>query len=91
MQKGAVMSLNIKNKEVYQLASELAQLTGRSMTAIVLDALRKERGKLALQENEEATVDELMAIGRRCAAHVNQPAASTEHGDMLYDKNGMPR
>lgn len=85
------MSLNIKNKEAYQLASELAQLTGRSMTAIVLDALRKERGQIALQEQKEAKVSELMAIGRRCAAHINQPTTAVEHDEMLYDENGMPK
>lgn len=85
------MSLNIKNKEVYQLARELAKLTGRSMTAIVLDALRKERGEIERQEQKDVKANELMAIGKRCAAHMSQPAVAVEHGDMLYDENGMPK
>jgi len=85
------MSLNIKNKEVYQLASELAQLTGQSMTAIVLNALRKQRGEIARQQQKEAKVTELMAIATRCAAHIERPAMAVEHGDMLYDERGMPK
>lgn len=85
------MNLNIKNKEAYQLARELAELTGRSMTAIVLEALRKERGQIERQEQKDAKANELMAIGKRCAAHISQPAVAVEHGDMLYDDHGMPK
>ena len=35
------MSLNIKNAEAYNLAHELARLTGHSMTTVVLEALRQ--------------------------------------------------
>ena len=35
------MALNIKSKETYRLARELADLTGESMTAAVTVALRE--------------------------------------------------
>ena len=35
------MSLNIKNEETYQLARELANLTGETMTGAVTVALRE--------------------------------------------------
>jgi antitoxin VapB len=85
------MSLNIKNKEAYQLASEIAELTGRSMTAVVLDALRRERGQIARQQEMAPNMKVLMAIGKRCAAHINQNTTTEEHGDMLYDENGRPK
>jgi hypothetical protein len=34
---------------------------------------------------------ELLEIGKRCAAHVKKPLKSGDHGEMLYDKNGLPR
>jgi antitoxin VapB len=74
------MSLNIKNAEAYALASELARLTGNSMTTVVLEALQK-----------ETRVQELMAIGQRCAAHIVQPVNAVDHGDLLYDAHGLPR
>ena len=79
------MSLNIKNREAYNLASELAQLTGQSMTAVVLDALRRQRKQLQ-QQQKGTQVQELMAIAKRCAAHIRQPVTALEHGDMLYDE-----
>jgi antitoxin VapB len=84
------MSLNIKNKEVYVLASELAQLTGRSMTAVVLDALRQQREQIERLRQKQARAQELMAIAQRCAAHIRQPVAALDHGAMLYDDRGLP-
>ncbi|MFN8488241.1 MAG: type II toxin-antitoxin system VapB family antitoxin [Caldilineaceae bacterium] len=84
------MSLNIKSKEAYDLASELAQLTGQSMTAVVLDALRRQRKQLQVQQKAETKVNELRAIAKRCALHIHKPVNALEHGDMLYDENGMP-
>jgi hypothetical protein len=34
---------------------------------------------------------ELLTIGRRCAAHMPQPATSSDHGDLLYDDYGLPK
>ena len=47
------MSLNIKNTEAYDLARELARLTGHSMTTVVLEALRKQREQLLRQQQKE--------------------------------------
>lgn len=84
------MSLNIKNREVYDLASELARLTDRSMTAVVLDALRQQHDQLMREQQEQGRAEELMQIARRCAAHIKHPAGAIHHGDMLYDEQGMP-
>ena len=85
------MSLNIKNKEAYNLASELAQLTGQTMTAVVIDALRQHRRQIERQQQKEKRVQDLMAIGQRCAAHIKQPVTAQQHGDMLYDEHGLPK
>ena len=84
------MSLNIKNPEVYRLAQELAAIKGQSMTAVVLDALRKERLQVRSPTQKRADEDELLAIGKRCAAHIKQPVRAVDHGDILYDDSGMP-
>jgi len=85
------MSLNIKNAEAYDLASELARLTGRSMTTVVLEALRRQRDEVLRQQQKAARVQELMAIAQRCAAHITQPVQAVDHGDLLYDEHGMPQ
>lgn len=85
------MSLNIKNPEVYRLAQELAAIKGQSMTAVVLEALRKERLRVGESGQRGVDVDELLAIGKRCAAHIQLPARAVEHGKILYDDSGMPQ
>ncbi len=33
---------------------------------------------------------ELLRIGKECAAHINEPLRSVDHGDLLYDEKGLP-
>lgn len=89
--KSAHMSLNIKNSEVYELASELARMTGESMTTVVLEALRKQREELLRQRQKDVRTQALMATARRCAAHIVTPVKAVDHGAVLYDERGMPQ
>ena len=85
------MALNIKNPEAHALASELAELTGMSITAAVIEALRLQVAHYKqVPKEQQRLADELMLIGQRCATHLRQPAKSTDHGDWLYDEKGLP-
>lgn len=85
------MALNIKNEEAHALAMELAQITGQSMTTVVLEALRAQRALLQRRQDADVRFQELMAIGARCADHIHSPVSATDHGSLLYDaKTGMP-
>jgi antitoxin VapB len=84
------MSLNIKNAETCQLATELADLTGETLTKAITEALRERLERLRKQRRK-ATATELLEIGRRCAAHVKKPVSSLDHGDFLYDEHGLPK
>ena len=83
------MTLNIKNPETHRLATELARLTGETLTQAVTEALR-ERLERVSRQRQKATAVELLAIGRRCAAHLHTPATSVEHVTMLYDEQRLP-
>lgn len=85
------MSLNIKNQKVYELASELARLSGQSMTSVVLKALVEQRKRLLDTTDVERRVGEYLSIGERCARYIQEPFRSTDHGAMLYDESGMPQ
>ena len=84
------MGLNIKNEEAHELAAELANLTGRSMTAVTIEALRTQLKQVRRHQDRDERLEELMAIGKRCAAHIHQPVTALQHGEMLYDETGMP-
>jgi antitoxin VapB len=82
------MSLNIKDPEAHKLAMAIAQATGQSMTRVVTDALRERLARIERHKGK-ASVEELLAIADRAAAHVQQPYV--DHAELLYDDNGLPK
>ncbi len=85
------MSLNIKNEETCNLARELAELTGETMTGAITIALRERLEREQRQRSVEARKQELMAIGRRVARNLRPGPSAVEHGDWLYDEHGLPK
>ena len=83
------MSLNIKSREAHELATQLARLTGESMTKAVTHALRERLEREQRRRDKEALAAELLAIARRCAAYPRRDHRSLE--DFLYDERGLPR
>jgi antitoxin VapB len=84
------MSLNIKNKDAHKLARQLSRLTGESMTQAVTEAVR-ERLQRVQGKRAAKLSDRLLEIGRDCAARLKEPYRSADHGDLLYDKKGLPK
>ncbi len=85
------MSLNIKNEETCRLARDLARLTGETMTGAMTVALRERLEREKRARSVEARVEELVAIGRRCAKLMGPGPSAVEHGDVLYDERGLPK
>lgn len=85
------MSLNIKSDEAHQLARQLADATGESMTKAVVVALRERLDRLA-RGSAEDRVQRILAIARDCAAHLSEEQRSLDYDALLYDeKTGLPR
>ena len=85
------MSLNIKNEETCELARELATLTGESMTGAITGALRERLEHERHERSAETRIRRLRAIRKRCARLLKAGGPSAiEHGDLLYDENGLP-
>ena len=83
------MPLYIKNAEADRLARVLAEMTGETLTEVVLKALR---GRLMRYEGCKFPLGleaELMEIGRRCAA---LPDVEQRNADeiLVYSKIGLP-
>ena len=85
------MSLNIKNDETCQLAGELARLTGETMTGAITVSLRERLEREKRLRNAQALTRELHAIGQRCASLLRPGPAAVEHGNLLYDEQGLPK
>jgi antitoxin VapB len=84
------VALNIKSEEAQKLARELARLTGQSVTAAITEAVR-ERLDRVKSERGSGLAERLVRIGKDCAAHLQEPFRSADHGDLLYDEKGLPR
>ncbi len=84
------MSLNIKNEQTHQLARELAQLTGETMTGAITIALREKLDREKHERSVEARIQRLRGIRKRCRSLLRDGPSAVEHGDFLYDENGLP-
>ncbi len=81
--------LNIKNPETRRLASELARLTGESVTEAVTAALKERLDWINTPKSREGIAEKLLEIGRRAAA---RPVLDSRHSDdILYDEFGLPK
>ncbi len=86
-------TLNIKNERVYQLARELADRTGSSMTSIIAQAL-VEKLETLNHQRDDARAERLARIDRlldQMAARFG-PVTEEDPTAFLYDQQtGLPR
>jgi antitoxin VapB len=82
------MPLSIKDPEADRLAREVAKATGETLTAAIVQAL-KERLQRVRRARGPRLSEDLLAIGRRCAALPIQDTRTAEE-ILGYDRNGLP-
>jgi antitoxin VapB len=88
------MSLNIKDEGTHRMARQLARLTGESMTAAVGQAVRERLERVRKEKGDKCAggmAERLLKIGRETAPLWKEPYRSIDHGDLLYDENGLPK
>lgn len=85
------MTLSIRNEEACRLARDLARLTGETVTDAITVALRERLARAERRRDLDARVGELLAIGRRCGDSLQPGPSAVEHGDVLYDDDGLPK
>lgn len=79
--------MNIKNDEAYALASEIAEMSGTSLTQAVLDALRARKRELSKADK----LERVMALCRDTASRLSPETLALDHGEYLYDEFGLPK
>jgi antitoxin VapB len=89
------MPLNIKDEAVHAKARRLAELTGRSITAAVSEAIDHRLAEVedAREPEIRRRSERLLALGRAVAATLprGHGATSTDHDELLYDEDGLPK
>ena len=87
------MALSIKNPEAEQLVRQLTAQTGETVTRAIIVSLRERLDRLERSPSEvrAAKAARLHRISADAAGRWVEPYRSTDHGDLLYDENGLPR
>ena len=80
------MGLNIKNERVYELARTLSKATGKTMTAVIEEALDEKLARLQAEEDRENQIAEVLAFIKSLGPP--PPGLTSDHSD-LYDENGL--
>ncbi len=85
------MSLNIKNVETNRLIRELADLTGESMTGAVTEAVRERLERIRRTEDRPGMAERIHAIAADMRARLPDDFFDSDHDELLYDEDGLPR
>jgi len=82
--------LNIKGEDAYRLASQLAELTGESLTTAVTTALRERLVRERAVRDRAARIARVRALTAEIRRNLRHPLPSSDHS-WLYDENGLPK
>ncbi len=81
------MGLNIKNDRVHELARILSQATGKTLTAVIEEALEDKLTRL--EQDREVTGKVAWLEARLKELGPPPPGLTSDHSD-LYDEPGLP-
>ena len=80
-------NLNIKSDKAYDLATFIAQRTGKSLTLVVTEALQKEKRFLTKDE----LLEKWTRIGVDNRKRLDPAYLAEDHDAEMYDDQGLPK
>lgn len=80
------MALNIKDQSVHDAVKRLATMTGESQAEAVAVAVRERLTRL--QQHDLAA--RLLDIGHKTSRRMTTATQQLDHGELLYDDEGLP-
>ena len=86
------MALQIKSPETIRLVEELARRTGEGAETVVQVALKERLARLRTPEEEAERRARVYALVHELAGYRKEaPEMTTDHGELLYGEDGLPR
>ena len=82
------MRVTIEDEGTCELARELAELTGESLTAAITDALRD---RIERETDIQERLEIVHAIQDRVQRILRDAPPIPDHAHLLYDENGLPK
>jgi len=83
--------MTIKDEETCRMVREVAEFTGDSLTGVVLAALRNKIAHQRELDNMDAILAEIDEITKGGIENMKPGPSAADHGDWLYDENGLPK
>lgn len=87
--------LNVRSDEAYEIARNVADMTGKPVAEVVLDALRehgaKFKGASHLTATQKANIEAIRAAARRAGANMKSGVSVEDIMADMYDERGLPR
>ena len=84
------MGISIKNPKAEQLAREVAQLSGESLTQAIIRALEERLERLKGRRSATTLTEEILGISQRCSALPNVDQRNSDE-ILDYDSMGVPK
>jgi len=85
-----VMGISIRNPKAEQLAREVAEQSGESLTQAIIHALEERLERLRGRRSATTLTEEILRISHRCSA---LPELDQRSSDEIldYDSRGVPK
>jgi antitoxin VapB len=85
------VSLNLKNPRAHELASQLAALTGESLTSAVIRALEERLESEMRRKGQMGVAERMLDFSDRFAGGMPRNVTSADHAGLLFGEDGLPR
>ena len=85
------MAISIKDPKTDRLARRISSMTGESLTEVIYHSLEFRLKTLENSTKESLNMERIKEIQNHVRKKIPKGSHSLDHGDILYDKNGLPR
>jgi antitoxin VapB len=84
------MQLNIKSEDAHRLASELAALTGESLTSAVTEAIRERLHRMRQDHGRTERMARIRKITAEIREAMGEDRPTSDHGWLYDERTGLP-
>lgn len=85
------MALSIKDPKTDQLARRIAAITGESLTEAIQHSLEERLRMIEKTTHKSINLQRIYEIQANVKSNLPKGVNSLDHGEILYDENGLPK
>jgi antitoxin VapB len=85
------MAISIKDPKTDKLARRISSMTGETLTEVIYHSLEFRLKTLENATKETLNMERINEIHNHVRKKIPKESYSLDHGNILYDKNGLPK